>query len=114
MSAPVPGSLMEWLEWCQDDHGPGDPWAELVDDLVKERVAGAAPTGRSDGVITLLWVEIEKVASQIQTSDQTVGDHVFNGTELATPSGGAAPSPEARLAHRRNAQRRWWITVLIT
>ena len=110
MAATVLGSPMDWLEWRQDDHGPGDSLAELVDDLVKDRVAGAASTGRSDGVITLLWVEIEKVADQIQTSDQTVGDHVFNGTKLATPAGGGtAPSPEQRQAHHKKAHRRWAI-----
>ena len=68
MAATTPGSQMEcqeWLEWCQDDHGPGDSWAELVDDLAKDRVTGTAPTGTSEGVITLMWVEIEKAANQI-------------------------------------------------
>ena len=106
----TPTDAEEFYEWCQEEHGPGDDFAELVDDIVREKVASTsvATAARGAAALVLIWLDIEKVAGSVDVKDVVIGDDCFNGVAPTAGAGGAAPTQEAVLTARKKAQRRWW------
>ena len=79
-----------------------------MDDLAREKAAAAGvQQTRNGAALTLIWVDIDKVAEHVSVGDVVIGERCFNGAPPAGTSGGK-PSEEAKRVERKKAQRRWW------